>query len=66
MVPPILSKINSQAQKKALKVEAVVEEHPHIILRESTSILKQILYAKIGMNISRAAISVVTSSVKKV
>ena len=33
MVTLILSKTNSHAQKKALKIEVVMEEHPHIIER---------------------------------
>ena len=42
MVPLVLSKINSQHKKKALNVEAVMEEHPHII--ERVHLYNQTLY----------------------
>ena len=69
MVPLVLSKINFQAKKKkALKVEAIMEEHPHIIERVHLYIQPNSLCIDRNEYISRAAITAisdVTSSVKK-
>ena len=65
MVTLVMFKINSQAQKKTLKVEAVMEEHPRIIERVHLYNQPNSLCKNRDEYISRA-ISVVTSSVKKV
>ena len=58
MVPLVLSIINCQAQKKALKVEVVMEEHPHIIERVHLYIHPNSLCKDRNEYISRAAMNV--------